>query len=46
MPSSSTQQAEQQMFRSDVVVLEAPRLVRRENDDLARAFVEALERGC
>jgi hypothetical protein len=37
------QQAEQDVFRADVVVLERPRFILGEDDDLARSFCESLE---
>src|SRR5689334_857689 len=37
------QQAEQDVLRADVVVLERPRFVLRENDDLASPFSESFE---
>ena len=42
-PFLLAQQAEQDVLRSDVVVLQCPRLVLRENDDLTSPFGESLE---
>ena len=39
------EQAEQDVLGADVVVLERPRLVLREDDDLASPFSEAFEQG-
>jgi hypothetical protein len=39
------QQAEQDVLGADVVVVEPPRLVLRQHDDLARPLGEALEHG-
>ena len=40
------QQAEQDVLGADVVVLERPRLLLRENDHLPGPFCESLEHGC
>ena len=41
-----TQQAEQDVLGADVVVLERPGFLLRENDHLAGPFCESLEHGC
>ena len=44
-PFLLAQQAEQEVLRADVVVVEAPGGVLREDDDLTRALGESLEHG-
>jgi hypothetical protein len=45
-PLLLTQEPEEDVLRADVVVLERPRLLLRENDDLPGPFCESLEHCC